>query len=41
MSSAHVVALIDVSDPEAYQKYANRAGPAAEKNRVTFLARRG
>ena len=39
--AAYLVALVDVTDPDAYQEYAKRAGAAAEKNGVKFLARGG
>ncbi len=39
--AAYLVALIDVTDPDAYQEYATRAGAAAEKRGIKFLARGG
>ncbi len=39
--AAYLVALIDVTDPEAYQEYAKRAGAAAQKRGIKFLARGG
>ncbi len=39
--AAYLVALIDVTDPDAYQEYAKRAGAAAEKRGIKFLARGG
>ena len=38
---AFLVALIDVTDPDAYREYATRAGAAAEKRGIEFLARGG
>ncbi len=39
--AAYLVALIDVTDPEAYREYAKRAGAAAQKRGIKFLARGG
>ncbi len=39
--AAYLVALIDVTDPDAYQEYATRAGAAAKKRGIKFLARGG
>ena len=39
--AAYLVALIDVTDPDAYREYATRAGAAAEKRGIKFLARGG
>ncbi len=39
--AAYLIALVDVTDPDAYQEYATRAGAAAKKNGLTFLARGG
>ncbi len=39
--AAYLVALIDVTDPDAYQEYAERAGAAAKKRGIEFLARGG
>ncbi len=39
--AAYLIALIDVTDPDAYQEYATRAGAAAEKRGIKFLARGG
>ncbi len=39
--AAYLVALVDVTDPDAYQEYATRAGAAAKKYGVKFLARGG
>ncbi len=39
--AAYLVALVDVTDPDAYQQYAKRAGAAAEKRGIEFLTRGG
>ncbi len=39
--AAYLVALVDVTDPDAYQEYAKRAGAAAQKRGIKFLARGG
>ena len=39
--AAYLVALVDVTDPDAYQEYAKRAGAAAKKRGIEFLARGG
>lgn len=39
--AAYLVALVDVTDADAYQEYATRAGAAAKKNDLKFLARGG
>ncbi len=39
--AAYLVALIDVTDPEAYREYAKRAGAAARKRGIKPLARSG
>jgi uncharacterized protein (DUF1330 family) len=39
--TAYLIALVDVTDPEAYQEYAKRAGAAAQKKGIKFLARGG
>ncbi len=39
--AAYLVALIDVTDPDAYQEYATRAGAAAKKRGIKPLARGG
>ncbi len=39
--AAYLVALIDVTDPDAYQEYATRAGAAAQKRGIKPLARGG
>ena len=39
--AAYLVALVDVTDPDAYREYAKRAGAAAEKNGIKFMARGG
>lgn len=37
--TAYIVCLIDVTNPEAYNKYLVLAGPAVQKNGGRFLAR--
>ncbi len=39
--AAYLIALVDVTDPDAYQEYAKRAGAVAEKRGIEFLARGG
>ncbi len=39
--TAYLIALVDVTDPDAYQEYAKRAGAAAQKKGIKFLARGG
>ncbi len=39
--AAYLIALVDVTDPDAYQEYAKRAGAAAQKRGIQFLARGG
>ncbi len=39
--TAYLIALVDVTDPDAYREYATRAGAAAKKNGLEFLARGG
>ena len=39
--AAYLIALVDVTDPDAYREYATRAGALAKKNGVKFLARGG
>ncbi len=39
--TAYLIALVDVTDPDAYQEYAKRAGAAAKKRGITPLARGG
>ncbi len=39
--AAYLIALVDVTDPDAYQEYATRAGAAARKKGLKFLARGG
>ncbi len=39
--AAYLIALVDVTDPEAYQEYAKRAGAAAKNRGLEFLARGG
>ncbi len=39
--TAYLVALVDITDPDAYQEYAKRAGAVAEKRGIEFLARGG
>ncbi len=39
--AAYLVALVDVTDADAYQEYATRAGAAVKKNDLKFLARGG
>ena len=39
--AAYLIALVDVTDPEAYQEYATRAGAAAQRRGIKFLARGG
>ena len=39
--TAYLVALVDVTDLDAYQEYAKRAGAAAEKHGIKFMARGG
>ena len=39
--AAYLIALVDVTDPDAYQEYAKRAGAAAKKHGVEFMARGG
>jgi uncharacterized protein (DUF1330 family) len=39
--TAYVLVEIDVTDPEAFEAYKAAAGPAAEANGATYLARGG
>ncbi len=39
--TAYLVALVDVTDPDAYQEYAKRTPAAAEKYGGRFIARGG
>lgn len=39
--AAYLIALIDVTNPAAYQEYARRAGPATAENGGRMLARGG
>ena len=39
--AAYLVALVDVTDPDAYREYATRAGAAAKKRGIKALARGG
>lgn len=38
---AYVLSLVDVNNPEQYQEYGKRAGPALAKHGGKFLARGG
>jgi uncharacterized protein (DUF1330 family) len=38
---AYVIALININDPQKYQEYAKRAGPAGAKHGGRFLVRGG
>jgi uncharacterized protein (DUF1330 family) len=38
---AYIIALINIKDPEKYQEYAKRAGPAGAKHGGKFLVRGG
>lgn len=39
--AAYIIALINIHDPDKYQEYAKRAGPAATKHGGKFLVRGG
>ncbi len=39
--TAYLVALVDVTDPDAYQEYAKRTPAAVEKHGGKFIARGG
>jgi uncharacterized protein (DUF1330 family) len=38
---AYIIAMVNIKDPERYQEYAKRAGPANAKHGSRFLVRGG